>query len=362
VAETAVNVPEPASADALILVWGPPSHGPRSRVMARELGLPIHFVEATVRRGAVIAPYKYLVQTLSTVRYLQRVRPRTVLVQSPPSIAVLVVHLWARRSGASYVVDAHSDAMDTWYWTRPRWLHRYLARRAAVTLVTNEVHAARLRRWGASAKVVRDVPTSFEVGDAWRGDGRFTVAVVNTFAPDEPLDAILEAARTLPDVLFRITGSLRRAPSDLAVRTPENVTFTDYLPDARYHGLLASSDAVMCLTTRDDTMQRGACEALSLARPIITSRWPLLQDYFRQGAVHVGGGAAEIRDGVLAMRRDLPAHREAVAELRSERRVEWQRIACELRALVDPHPPRTDDATVLAPSADGRHGTRGAPS
>ena len=33
-------------------------------------------------------------------------------------------------------------------------------------------------------------------------------------------------------------------------------------------------DGILALTTHDHTMQRGACEAVSLGVPIITSDWP----------------------------------------------------------------------------------------
>jgi glycosyltransferase involved in cell wall biosynthesis len=329
----AVSSPDPRGGH-LVLVWGPPSHGPRSRVLARELSLPIRFMDVTARRGLLVAPYKYLAQTIATLRCLARERPRAILVQSPPSFAVLAVYLWSLVSGARYVVDAHSDAMDTPYWTRPRWLHRHLARRAAATVVTNEHYAQRLRSWGANALVIRDVPTTFEVGEPWPADGALRVAVVNTFASDEPLAAVLEAAHALPDVEFQVTGSLRRAPDGLVGTAPSNVTFTDFLPDDRYYALLASSDAVMCLTTRDHTMQRGACEALSLGTPIITSRWPLLQEYFREGTVHVDSDAASIRSGVEELRSGLASYREGILALREERRAEWRSASDSLRALL----------------------------
>lgn len=331
----------------LVLVWGPPSHGPRSRVLARELGLPIRFMDVTTRRGMLVAPYKYLAQTIATLRCLARERPRGILVQSPPSFAVLAVYLWSLRTGARYVVDAHSDAMDTPYWARPRWLNRHLARRAAATVVTNEHYAQRLRSWGANALVIPDVPTTFGVGEPWPADGTFRIAVVNTFASDEPLAEVLEAANSLADVEFHVTGSLRRAPDGLVDAAPTNVTFTDFLSDDRYYALLASSDAVMCLTTRDHTMQRGACEALSLGTPIITSRWPLLAEYFNRGTVHVDNQAGDIRAGIEEMRQRHVHHREEIRQLRSVRREEWREASNALRTLLGGHGAPTYATTAV---------------
>ena len=81
-------------------------------------------------------------------------------------------------------------------------------------------------------------------------------------------------------------------------------------------------------------MQRGACEALWTGTPIVTSRWPLLQEYFSAGAVHVGNTAPEIRDGVREVARD---HARYVAEIRAlaaERRGGWEATARSLAEMV----------------------------
>lgn len=322
---------------SLFLVWGPPSHGPRSRVFARALGIEeLHFVCATRRRGWLAAPAKYPAQALMTMRLLLARRPRVVFVQSPPSFAVLFVALYCLIAGARYVVDAHSDAFQRRIWTRPRALHRLLARRAVATIVTGEHFRRQIEGWGARAFVLRDIPTTFDASGSYPlGDG-FNVAVVNTFARDEPLDRVLEAAAALPDVRFFVTGRRESAPPGLLERAPRNVSFTGFLPDAQYYALLRGAQAVMCLTTRDHTMQRGACEALSLGRPIITSDWPLLRDYFSKGAVHVPAAADAIRDGVLLMRRRYDTYAAEIKELQEAQRREWaEKVAALTRLICD---------------------------
>jgi glycosyltransferase involved in cell wall biosynthesis len=320
--------------DVLFLVWGPPSHGPRSRVLARELGIEVRFISITERRGLAVAPLKYGYQALVTIGLMLRRRPRVVFVQSPPSLAVAVVALCGALTGTQYVVDAHSDAMLSPIWTRPRWLHRLLTRRALATVVTNEHFAAVIRSWGGTALLLRDIPTAFPTGGAIELGGGFHVLVVNTFADDEPLDAVLEAAAELPEATFHITGSTRRAPDGLLASAPPNALFTGFIPDEDYYALMRASDAVLCLTTRDHTMQRGACEALSVGRPIVTSDWPLLRDYFRRGTVHVDNTAAGIRDGVARLRAEQPRFEAEIAALQSEQREEWVAARAALDALV----------------------------
>jgi glycosyltransferase involved in cell wall biosynthesis len=319
---------------SLFLVWGPPSHGRRTKVFAAGLGITPVFVYATRRRGLLIAPWKYAYQAVATMVVLWRRRPDVVFVQSPPSLAVPVVWLYTALSGARFVVDAHSDALDNRVWTWPGWLHAFLARRAAATVVTNEHFAGRIAAQGGRAVMIRDIPGTFAVGDPPALEGAVRVMVVNSFAPDEPILEIVAAAAALPDVTFYVTGDRARPGATLPDVVPPNMHFTDYLPDEAFYGLMDASDAVLCLTTRDHTMQRGACEALSMGRPIITSDWPLLRQYFSKGTVHVGADASSIRRGVERLLRDHDRYSQEILALRDEQAHEWKAARTTLLAAL----------------------------
>lgn len=320
---------------SLFLVWGPPSHGPRSQVFARELGIrELHFLQVTTRRGFLSALFKYPLLAARTLGLLLRKRPRLVFVQSPPGLAVLFVALYCLLSGSRYIVDAHSAALLLPYWTRPRWFWALLARHALATIVTNEHFAQTLAGWKARALVLRDIPTSFPQGASYPLNGSFNVTVVNTFSDDEPLEQVLQAAQGLEGVRFHITGKVSRANPGLVNNAPSNVNFTDFLSTEQYYALMRGSQAVMCLTTRDHTMQRGACEALSLGRPIVTSHWPLLREYFHQGTVHVDNTSKGIRDGVSEMKANYETYLRGIRAMQVSQQAEWQARLGELAALV----------------------------
>lgn len=323
------------SKQSLFLVWGPPSHGPRSQVFARELGIEeLHFVYSTMKRGLLFAPFKYGYQAVHTLWLLFRKRPRLVFVQSPPSLAVLFVYIYCALTHSRYLIDAHSAAFQLAYWTRPRWLHRLLARRAITTIVTGEHFQHMINGWGASAFILRDIPTAFPAAESYPPNGKFSVVVVSTFAADEPLHEILEAAAGLEEVQFYVTGKKSNADRQLLAQAAGNVQFTDFLPSASYYALLASSHAIMCLTTRNHTMQRGACEALSLGKPIITSDWPLLRTYFNQGTVHVPNTSAGIRQGVLKMKEHHCQYQAEIVDLQTAQGREWHEKAELLARLI----------------------------
>ncbi len=325
----------PFAQKSLFLVWGPPSHGPRSQVFARELGIAeIHFIYATSRRGAWIAPLKYVIQAFRTVGLLFQKRPSIVFVQSPPSLAVLVVCLYTTLTHTHYIVDAHSAALLLPYWTRPQWLHRFLARKALATIVTNEYFQKMIASWGGHALILHDIPTTFPHGETYPLNGDFNVAVVNTFSNDEPLAQVLTAAAALDGVHFYVTGKKSRGNPKLMEQAPLNVSFTDFLPVELYYSLLRSSHAIMCLTTRDHTMQRGACEALSLGKPVITSNWPVLREYFHKGTVHVGNSVEDIYQGVLDMKSNYAHYLAGILELQGEQQSEWKKKIFEITDLV----------------------------
>ncbi|HSM61327.1 MAG TPA: glycosyltransferase, partial [Longimicrobiales bacterium] len=145
------------------------------------------------------------------------------------------------------------------------------------------------------------------------------VVVIASYAVDEPIDQVLEAARRCPDLRFSITGE---PPSELRGRTPENVELTGYLPHADFQALLGGAACVVALTTEEGCFQRGACEALAHARPLVTSDTAALRSYLGEAAVFVEPTALAIARGV----RDALA-RSSELERAARRRRE------EIRAL-----------------------------
>ncbi|HEY7525937.1 MAG TPA: glycosyltransferase [Candidatus Limnocylindria bacterium] len=335
------------AAQAAFVVWSPRYKGTRSAWIASEVGMPEpEYMAPTAGRGWRAAPLKYPRQLLSTLVTLVRRRPRVVFVQSPPSFATWTAALYAAMARAALVIDAHSDAFERGIWTRPRWLNAAVARRAAVTIVTGPHWAEVIAGMGGRAAIVPAVPTPLTVGEPPPMSG-FNVAVVTTWAADEPMEAIFAAARACPAATFHVTGrprAIERYGPDL----PANVRLTGFLDEPAYNGLLARADAVMCLTTRDHTMQNGAAEALYLGTPIITSDWAVLRDYFRRGTIHVDNSAEGIAAAVQRMMDEGPALRAEVRALRDEIADRWQRDRGAIVAAVD------DQLRKVGRAASGR--------
>lgn len=311
------------------ITWYPSCR--RSDSIARELGGVSHLIHYLGFKQPLHAPFKYALQTATTWWRLLRERPHVVLVAAPPIVAVLGVWLYCRLFRARFVIDAHTGVFDDARWTWLLPITRFLARQAAGCVVTNDHLASKVREWGATAVVIGDVPVEFaDVQPAPLGQG-FQVVVINTFSVDEPLNEIVEAARHLPNAQFHVTGNPKSARIPLPTNLPTNVRFTGWLSDDGYASLLRAADAVVCLTTHDHTMQRGAYEAMALEKPLVTSDWALLRATFSRGTVHVSNSASAIVDGMHRVMADHAAFTAEMRQLRRERRAVFAESLAQLK-------------------------------
>jgi glycosyltransferase involved in cell wall biosynthesis len=271
-----------------------------------------------------------------TLALLGRHRYQLIFVQNPPVFAALSVYVYSLFASAWFVIDSHTQSLLAWFWRWTLPLHRFLSRRAITTMVTNDYLQQMIASWKAPALVLRDVPSaSSERRQIHLHEAALHVAVVSSASDDEPLDQVLAAARTLPDVAFFVTGKCdTKSLRDAVERAPTNVHFTGYLPDEAYYGLLDTVQVVICLTTEDHTHQSGASDALWMGKPIITSDWPLLRRYFDKGTIHTDNTAASIRQALLAMEHSLPAYQAEICALQKEREKEWLEKAQALVHLV----------------------------
>lgn len=305
----------------MCVAWAP--HLRRSRAFADEIGCDLYLIHYLRFQHRAHAPFKYVLQTLRTLQILFQKRPRIIHVANPPFVCGLVVSLYCLLSRSKYILDHHTGAFARiWRWALP--IQRVLAGKAASNIVTNSHWADIVHSWGGNTTIMVDPFGDLPVGCEVNLEKGFNLVYVNTFAPDEPLDAVLTAARGLPDVHFHITGDLRRASATRLEGLPPNVNFTGFLPEEEYVGLLRAADAVMALSTWDFTLQSGGCEAVSVGKPLITSDWPYLRSVFSGGSVFVANSAEGIAGGIREMRQNLGSYQEGIVSLRREQKRKWE--------------------------------------
>jgi glycosyltransferase involved in cell wall biosynthesis len=302
------------------------AHSTRSDSLAHHLGaqsVHIHYFKPKQFKY-LYAPLKYLLSGSKTLAVLSREKPDFVFVQNPPIFCALTVWLWCLFSRAKLIIDSHTGAFDQPRWKAFHWLFRFLARRAALTIVHNDPLTQIVTNWGAAAITIGDIPFHLETDFTYPFRDGFNVVYVCTFSPDEPVDAVIAAAKALPEINFYVTGNLKYAAADIHERVPTNMTLTGFIPHKEYVALIKGCDVIMSLTTRNNTMQNGAYEAMEVGVPIITSNWPVLRQTFTIGTIHVDNTAKELIDAIEKMQKEHLRYVEEVRLLREERLKVWQ--------------------------------------
>ena len=315
----------------LVVAWMPVSQ--RSRTLAERLGFELLLLGRPGFRRAWSAAILYPVLAWRTLRAVMRERPRAIVVVAPPFVVALLVLVLARALGARIAIDIHSGALvdRRWRWSVP--ILRWTVKHADAGLVTLESLTDRLA--GEPPPIVlpdplpsMTVPGDGATGAVIRADGRGQVVAVCGWGDDEPIEALVRAAKGAGWTLI-VTGRPRRS-----VEAPPNVKFTGFLSEAEYAATLAAADAIVVLTTREDTLLSGAWEALALGRPLIVSAMRSLRLTFGDSVTYAENDSAGIRYACETLLAD-PAAPQRAAELREAWAHRTDAALAELRRRLD---------------------------
>jgi glycosyltransferase involved in cell wall biosynthesis len=306
-----------------IIFWGPSSLSTDD--YGKKLNSPVYKINSLEWRRTWLAPFRYILMFFKTWKLLREKAPDAVLVINTPVFAPLCVYLFCRQQKIPYVMNVHGHSFIGWKWGWARSLQRFLAKRALTNLVGIPEYEELFNSWGASA-ILLERPMAFvdpEILKVVTEPGTFNVTLTSTFALDEPIDLVVEAAKQLPDIQFYILGDTRLARSSLLSSAPKNVIFPGYLKSEQYWSQLYSSQVIMTLTTTPYSLVSGGVEALSLRKPMILSCQPALTDYFTKGTVFVDHTVESIVDAVKTAQQNHEKLTEESAELNFEKRKRW---------------------------------------
>jgi hypothetical protein len=305
----------------------------RPTLLAEQLGGSTHFIHHG-DRNKTPAFIRYLVQGWRTWQLLRQERPDVIFVQNPPIFAVLPAYLYCLFHPARYVIDSHTGAFIVAPWRSLLWLHRWLSRRAAATIVHNQDQEPFVQAWQVPYCVVGFPPGSYPAGQPPTLPAGLNVVYVCSFNGDEPVEAVFGAAELLPEVNFFITGDYGRLPEAQQARRPANCHFTGFMAYDDYIGLLRAVDLMLILTTRNHTLLMGGFEAVSLEKPMIVSDWPILRSYFPQGTVYTANTAVDIAAAIQQAEEQQPTLQNGIRHLRQQLEAEWETTSARLRQLI----------------------------
>ena len=316
----------------VFLVWD--REGIRAYGISKYIGASLHFLYTS--------PIRHPVLFIKTLQILRKEGPQIIICQSPPItcafIAMLYKYLFAWKT--KILIDVHTGAISR-PWSKN--FSRLIMKRASVNIVTNnELKNDLIQNYHIKPIVLEDPIPDFTdiLSPVRKPDGykiqqksNFNVAVISSFAYDEPLQAVFEAASQLPNMQFYVTGDKTQMDKKLLNNISDNVIMTGFLDYNTYLDLLQKVDVIMDLTTDDKTMLAGAYEAVALEQPLITSNWSPLRRYFNKGTIHINNSSKDIGEAIIIAKSRKDELSKQMHQLKIEKIKEWKEKICKFNYL-----------------------------
>jgi glycosyltransferase involved in cell wall biosynthesis len=313
--------------NAIWLSW---EHHRRNYSMSAELGVELY--EVDFFHLPVI--FRYLVSICKTVVILLRIRPKLIFVQNPSALLSLLIVFFCKN----VVVDAHNVGVISSHGNNIvcyllQRINHYVMRKANVTLVTNDNLAQYVRDKGGRPFVMPDPIPRVMLGEHPRSNINKSVVYICTYALDEPYLEVIKSAQYLhSDIQIFITGNKK------GVRLPEvmppNVLLTGFIPDNEFLTLLAKSDIIIDLTTREDCLVCGAYEAIAFNKPLILSNTVAQKEFFKNAAIYTENSAKDIAVNIELAIENHAVLQTAIRDFKSEQQEHMTRRLQQLSSLV----------------------------
>jgi glycosyltransferase involved in cell wall biosynthesis len=302
----------------------------RNRSLASAVGATLHELH---HPGGRLARYFALItRTFSLVR---REKPDVVYYQNPSLVlsALLATMKALRLTQARLIGDFHNAGVDP---PVARWLVPWIVRHSDLVIVSNTNLEPRIRALGGRALSMPDPIPHFEAApSAPTAAGAFDVLFICSWATDEPIVQVLEAARIVaqrePAIVISVTGRPKLEKVGWREPVPQNVRLTGFLSEHEFEARVLAARVVLDLTTRADCMVCGAYESVSAGVPMVLSDNPPTRAYFRKGALFTDNSAASIAAQILRAHESHARMSVDVAELKVELLREEQLKLRELR-------------------------------
>jgi len=242
-----------------------------------------------------------VVKFFKTFSILKKEKPDILMIKNTQWMIAFTCILFRPVFKYKLVLDSHGGAFINSLKYYPLFFSKLAAKKADLSLVTNKHHAELVKSWGAKVHIVPFPPIDYDKikKEEYEVSDKFNILYISTFSFDEPYLEVVNAVKNMENVHLYISGNYHKKSEQIVKQ--DNVTHTGFLSNERYLGLLQNVDAVMVLTNRDNTMQKGGNEAVFMEKPIITSNLTFLKTYFYKGAVFVNLNEKSIKSGIEEM-------------------------------------------------------------
>jgi glycosyltransferase involved in cell wall biosynthesis len=293
----------------------------RGASLSSKINARMFFIgKANIYNNAFISLLTYIPKSIKNIKILLHEKPDVIIITNTIWVIAFVNYFYSKLFGIKLILDSHSCAFDHTFFKYPLFLSKYFAKKSFLSIVTNETHYTLLNNIGANSIVINDIPFEENLITNEKIDlsEKFNICYVCTFAEDEPYLEVLKAVENMDEVIIYVTGNYQKIGLEPSLFP--NVKFLGFVSNEEYRLYMNNVDAIMTLTTREDTMQRAGSEAISVRKPLITSNTKMLRETFHKGTVYVGDTSSEILKGIVEMKKDRQSFSREMAELQSERK------------------------------------------
>jgi glycosyltransferase involved in cell wall biosynthesis len=275
-----------------LTIWITWEHQTRNRSLSSLLDIPLYEI-VSERKGL----QRYGESLLKTFQLIRAEKPDVLFCQNPSIVLSFFCVLLRRHLSFKVIVDEHNAGLFPFDGENRflNWIARYIVRNANGIIVTNEPLAQQCTRWGGMPIVIEDPlpdftqdysiapPATRSVAEQERKP--FELMFICTWASDEPYANALMAAREFSAETLRMTITGNPKGKVDTSEIPDSVYLAGFLSKTDYVNQLANADGVLVLTTREDCLNCGAYEAVSMLKPGILSDTSALRYYFSGGFV-----------------------------------------------------------------------------
>lgn len=266
----------------------------------------------------------YFPKTIENFKILKKEKPDLLIITNTTWVVAFVNLLYSKVTGTDLILDSHSCAFDNSLLKYPLFLSKFFAKHSFLSFVTNNAHVDLLEKWDARVILLNDIP--FEDGlkteKKIKLSNKFNICYVCTFADDEPYEEVLKASEKLDDIHIYVTGKFQKV--DIDPNNFKNITFLGFISNEEYKLYINNVNAIMTLTTREDTMQRAGSEAVSVGKPLITSNTKMLKNTFKSGTIFVDNKPDKIKAGIIEMKKNEILFLNAMYEMQKKRMEEFK--------------------------------------
>ncbi len=260
---------------------------------------------------------RYLLLGTKTLWIIFSKRPTIVFVQNPSIILTVLVLMLKSFFRYKVVVDLHTKyiRLNRLIAKIVDNLEIYALKKADLTIVTNVGVLKNIENVNARGCILPDKVPDLLTKPPEKLKGEKNIVFICTFSSDEPVDEVIKAASLIDSNNFiYITGSIKNVKTSVMDIAPPNIVFTDFLADEDYVQLLCSADVMLVLTTEENCLVCGAYEAVSIAKPLITSDTKALREYFDKGTLYVDNTSSDIAEKI---NQGLKNNEQLIEEMRT---------------------------------------------